>query len=168
MTRDTGTVPHEASERKQIPLATGLLDYFPDALMEVAKVSLAGNRQHLPGQPLRWAKEKSRDEADALLRHLIDRGKRDADGMRHSAKVAWRALALLQREIEQERGYGYDPITNTWRQLASPPPQPSPPPPAGTPLVPRVEPKAGFTPWPPPEDQSAPNSPPTKENPERQ
>jgi hypothetical protein len=164
MTRDTGTVPHEASERKQIPLATGLLDYFPDALMEVAKVSLAGNRQHLPGQPLRWAKEKSRDEADALLRHLIDRGKRDTDGMRHSAKVAWRALALLQREIEQERGYGYDPATNTWRQLASPPAE-------AEPLVPRrvePEPSSGFTPWQPlSEDQSAPNAPPKKENPER-
>ena len=48
------------------------------------------------------AKEKSTDEADALVRHLLDRGKRDTDGVRHSAKVAWRALALLQREIEAE------------------------------------------------------------------
>lgn len=46
------------------------------------------------------------DEPDALLRHLIDRGKRDTDGQRHSAKVAWRALALLQREIEEERRKG--------------------------------------------------------------
>jgi hypothetical protein len=33
----------------------------------------------------------------------MDRGKADSDGMRHSAKMAWRALALLQREIEGEK-----------------------------------------------------------------
>jgi hypothetical protein len=106
-----------AAERKATPVCTGVLDYFPDALREVAKVSLAGNIQHGIKGPLRWDKAKSRDEADALVRHLLDRGKRDTDGMRHSAKVAWRALALLQREIEQERGYGYDAKTNSWRLL---------------------------------------------------
>lgn len=98
----TGHITTVAAERKALPIARGVLDYFPDALVAVAKVSLEGNRQHNPGQPLHWAKEKSTDEADALLRHLIDRGKLDADGQRHSAKVAWRALALLQREIEGE------------------------------------------------------------------
>jgi len=93
----------DAADRKGAPLASGVLDYFPDALIEVARVSRVGNDQHNPGQPLHWAKEKSTDEADSLLRHLIDRGKRDKDGMRHSAKVAWRSLALLQREIEAER-----------------------------------------------------------------
>lgn len=96
-------VPPGAAERKATPICTGVLDYFPDALLEVARVSKAGNDQHNPGQPLHWAKEKSTDEPDALLRHLIDRGKRDTDGQRHSAKVAWRALALLQREIDAER-----------------------------------------------------------------
>lgn len=95
-------VPTDAKRRKEIPLATGLLDYFPDALMAVAELSRIGNDQHNPGQPLHWAKEKSTDEPDALMRHLIDRGKFDSDGVRHSTKVAWRALALLQREIESE------------------------------------------------------------------
>lgn len=90
-------------ERKERPLARGVLDYFPDALLEVAHCSYVGNEQHNPGQPVHWAKEKSSDEADALLRHLIDRGTNDSDGVRHSAKVAWRALALLQREIDAER-----------------------------------------------------------------
>jgi hypothetical protein len=98
-----GRLPAEATDRKTVPLCTGVLDYFPDALAEVARVSRVGNEQHNPGQPLHWAKEKSTDHADALLRHLVDRGKRDAkDEMRHSAKVAWRALALLQREIDAE------------------------------------------------------------------
>jgi hypothetical protein len=95
-----------AEKRKQHPLCSGVLDYFPDALMEVAHCSWVGNQQHNPGQPLHWAKEKSTDEPDALLRHLKDRGTLDTDGVRHSAKVAWRALALLQREIERERREG--------------------------------------------------------------
>ncbi len=97
------SVPTEAKARKDLPIVRGVLDYFPDALLAVAEVSRVGNDQHNPGQPMHWAKEKSTDEADALLRHLIDRGKMDVDGLRHSAKVAWRALALLQREIEAAR-----------------------------------------------------------------
>ena len=93
----------DAAERKARPVCTGVLDYFPDALAEVAICSRVGNEQHNPGQPLHWAKEKSTDHADALLRHLVDRGKVDTDGVRHSAKVAWRALANLQTEIEKER-----------------------------------------------------------------
>lgn len=96
-------LPIDAIARKALPIATGVLDYFPDALAEVAHCSKVGNDQHNPGQPLHWAKEKSTDEADALVRHLLERGTRDTDGVRHSAKVAWRALALLQREIEAER-----------------------------------------------------------------
>lgn len=94
-----------ATERKERPLYSGVLTYFPDALMEVAHCSWKGNEQHNPGQPLHWAKEKSTDEADALMRHLLAAGTLDSDGIRHSAKVAWRALALLQREIEWERSH---------------------------------------------------------------
>jgi len=90
------------AQRKALPIASGVLDYFPDALLAVAEVSRVGNEQHHPGEPLHWDKSKSTDEADALLRHLIDRGTRDEDGQRHSAKVAWRALALLQRELDAE------------------------------------------------------------------
>ena len=92
-----------AKERKERPVYTGVLKYFPDAIMEVAKVSLAGNEQHHPDKPLLWDRSKSTDELDALARHLIDAGKLDDDGQRHSAKVAWRALANLQKEIENDR-----------------------------------------------------------------
>ena len=91
-----------AAWRKQRPLASGVLDYFPDALLEVAHTSWKGNEQHHPGTPLHWDKSKSSDEADALLRHLSQRGTFDTDGVRHTAKVAWRALALLQRELDNE------------------------------------------------------------------
>lgn len=92
-----------AEERKQRPLFSGVLRYFPDALLEVAHCSWAGNQQHNPGTPLHWDRSKSTDESDALVRHLLQAGTVDSDGVRHSAKVAWRALALLQKEIEQER-----------------------------------------------------------------
>jgi hypothetical protein len=88
--------------RKEFPVATGVLDYFPDAIMAVSRVSFIGNQQHNPGQPLHWDRSKSTDEADALMRHFIQRGTIDTDGVRHSAKVAWRALALLQKEIEAD------------------------------------------------------------------
>lgn len=90
-----------AQERKERPLFTGLLKYFPNALMEVAHASFIGNQQHHPDKPLHWDKSKSTDEADALMRHLLQSGTMDTDGVRHTTKVAWRALALLEREIEQ-------------------------------------------------------------------
>ena len=95
-------LPTDAKERKQIPIYSGVLAYFPDAIAEIAKVSFAGNEQHNPGEPLHWAREKSKDQEDTLVRHLMEAGKIDKDGMRHSAKMCWRALAILQLEIEEE------------------------------------------------------------------
>ena len=98
-------LPGDATSRKECPLVTGVLDYFPLALAEVARISQAGNDQHNPGQPLHWAREKSADHADCVGRHLIERGMIDKDGQRHTAKMAWRALALLQQELELEAGF---------------------------------------------------------------
>ena len=92
----------DAKERKGTPITTGVLDYFPLALAEVAKCSKAGNDQHNPGQPLHWSKEKSTDHADCIARHLIDRDSLDTDGIMHAAKLAWRALALLQLKLEAQ------------------------------------------------------------------
>lgn len=97
------SLPTDAAARKKLPVCTGVIDYFPNAILAVAECSLAGNNQHHPDSPLHWDKNKSTDEADALMRHLMQRGTKDTDGIRHSAKAAWRSLALLQREIEAER-----------------------------------------------------------------
>ena len=96
-------LPITPADRKATPITTGVLDYFPLAIAEVARVSKAGNDQHNPGQPLHWAREKSTDHADCIGRHLLERGTIDVDGQRHSAKLAWRALANLQEELEKER-----------------------------------------------------------------
>ena len=95
-------LPTDPKERKKIPLWSGLFQYFPDALIAVANLSYVGNEQHNSGQPLHWARGKSADQEDTLLRHLLEKGTIDSDGVRHSAKVAWRALAMLQLEIESE------------------------------------------------------------------
>lgn len=86
-------LPTNSAERKAIPLCTGLLDYFPSALVAVAAHSQRSNDQHNPGEPLHWARDKSNDHLDALLRHLLER---DLVG------VAWRALAALQIECESK------------------------------------------------------------------
>lgn len=90
------------SRRKQTPVFSGVLMYFPDAILELARASWAGNQQHHPDKPLHWDRNKSGDHLDALARHLIQVGQIDDDGIRHSAKVAWRALANLQVEIEKQ------------------------------------------------------------------
>jgi Domain of unknown function (DUF5664) len=92
--------------RKDQPIATGFLDYFPDAIADVARLSKIGNDQHNPGEPLHWARGKSLDQADCILRHMIDRGTIDIDGVLHDTKVAWRAMAQLQLTIEKLRDNG--------------------------------------------------------------
>lgn len=87
--------------RKDLPLHSGVLKYFPDALLAVAAVSKAGNDQHNPGQPLHWSRDKSSDHLDSASRHLLEAGTLDVDGLRHTAKAAWRLLAELQLEIER-------------------------------------------------------------------
>lgn len=102
------TLPTDSVLRKNLPLTTGLLDYFPLALAAVANASLAGNEQHNPNQPLFWDKTKSKDHPDCIARHLVDRGKIDEDGIRHSIKLAWRALALAELELQQAKADGQE------------------------------------------------------------
>ena len=89
-------------QRKNQPVFTGVLKYFPDALKAVSECSLAGNTQHHPDKELHWDKSKSFDNEDALVRHLIDHSINpiDDDGMLHLTKCAWRALASLQIYLE--------------------------------------------------------------------
>ena len=87
-------LPEDSKERKDIPIYTGVINYFPDAFVELAKLSLRGGVQHgQTRETLHWDREKSTDHLDALCRHMID-----GDW----AEVAWRALANLQVQIEKE------------------------------------------------------------------
>ena len=96
----------DSQRRKNQPLMRGAIDYFPDALLAVSELSRIANEKHNPGEPMHWSKGKSNDHADCCVRHLIDRGKWDdtmGEPVRHSTAAAWRALANLQTEIENER-----------------------------------------------------------------
>ena len=99
------TLPTDARARKNTPIYSGFLKYFPDAVAAVAELSFVGGQQHNPGAPLFWDRSKSGDEYDALLRHMLDDMAEpvDTDGVLHAAKVAWRAMANLQKLIETRR-----------------------------------------------------------------
>lgn len=90
----------DSQERKDTPVFSGFMSYFPLAMAEVARLSKEGNDKHNPGEPLHWSKDKSADHEDCIARHLLERGKIDTDGFSHTVKVAWRAMALLETELE--------------------------------------------------------------------
>ncbi|MCC2626585.1 MAG: hypothetical protein K0S14_235 [Thermomicrobiales bacterium] len=115
--------PEGAEARNKLPLAA-VLDYFPLALIEIAKVIQVGNDQHNPGEPVHWAREKSTDHGNKMLRHYMERGKMDTDNTRHAGKMAWRALALLETELELAQGY--DAVAEAKAAKAPTPPCPHP------------------------------------------
>ena len=98
--KPTEEVVTKAADRKATPVFSGVLKYFPDAINELARCSMAGQKQHAPDEPLQWHREKSGDELDALARHLLEAGTIDDDSIRHSTKVLLRAAANLQKELE--------------------------------------------------------------------
>lgn len=92
--------------RKKWGIWTFLTEYFPDTILAVLDVSVKGNDQHNPGEPLHWSREKSTDQLNTAIRHAWDhsRGlKKDTDGCWHLAKAIWRLSAELQLEIEKEK-----------------------------------------------------------------
>lgn len=101
---NTGSVlPADAAARNEFPMYDGLLAYFPAALAAVARVSKIGNDQHNPGEPLGWARAKSTDHKNKIIRHLLDGDGEDTDGTLHVDKLAWRALANAQT-VHESRG----------------------------------------------------------------
>jgi hypothetical protein len=141
-TQYTGKLPTDKELRKRMPIGTGVLDYFPDALAAVAYVSYVGNQQHNPGQPLHWARGKSTDQEDCVIRHFMERETFDDDKCRHSAKLVWRALANLQLEIEEARSKGEpgicaEDVTETSKVMSGPVFNPQ------TPTMPHWDPRLG-------------------------
>jgi hypothetical protein len=111
------TLPTDSATRKEYPLYSGVLKYFPAALAGVARHSKLGNDKHNPGEPLHHARSKSGDHADCIMRHLTDLADMLAEDERNSKLVGrnwnevlaeanalcWRALALSQ-ELHEEDG----------------------------------------------------------------
>lgn len=89
--------------RKDMPVYSGVIKYFPDALLAISKASALGQQQHNPDLPLFWDRSKSGDELDAMMRHLIDHAKGielDDCGTPHIVKCGWRILAYIQKMQE--------------------------------------------------------------------
>jgi len=112
-TRDM-TLPIDSQERKNYPLLSGCLNYFPAALAGVANISKKGNDKHNPGQELHHARGKSMDHPDCIVRHLMDVQDLLAQDNRSAltpkgigqlleevSSLAWRALAYSQELHEQ-------------------------------------------------------------------
>lgn len=109
LTPNPAPAANESARRKGMPLFSGCLMYFPDALLAVAEHSRKNNEKHNPGQPLHWSKDKSKDHADCIGRHLIDIGPNwdeidPESGSFHAQALAWRALALLQILLDRKKG----------------------------------------------------------------
>jgi hypothetical protein len=107
-------LPTDAKVRKDIPIYSGFIKYFPLAIAAVAELSRIGNEQHNPGKPLFWDRSKSGDELDALARHLTDEAlgtATDTDGVKHLTKVAWRAMAVLQKALENKPPFEIEVFT---------------------------------------------------------
>jgi hypothetical protein len=101
-----------SKERKETPVFSGVLQYFPDAINAVARQSWAGNEKHNPGEPLHWAREKSSDHMDCAIRHMMTPNEVDPEtGGTHLVAAAWRILAALQLQCEAIAEYELDMFT---------------------------------------------------------
>lgn len=102
-------LPVTDAERKALPILTFLTEYFPDAVIELTKLCVAGNIQHNPElapTDIKWARAKSADQLNTAFRHIFDRKRgvlKDTDGCFHSVKAAWRMMAQSQLDIEESR-----------------------------------------------------------------
>jgi hypothetical protein len=96
-------IPVDSKERKDAPVFSGFCAYWPLAMVEVARLSKFGNDKHNPGEPLHWARDKSTDHGDCILRHQLEYDKRDEFGFYHAVAVAWRAMCQLELLLEGEK-----------------------------------------------------------------
>ena len=99
------------TNNKDAPVYRGFLALFPNAMREIAGVMLKNQEKYVPDRqphdPIVWRREVSFNHEDSLARHLLEAGKIDPeDGQRHTAKVATRALMLLEVELEQRAAAG--------------------------------------------------------------
>lgn len=101
------TLPTDSKARKEVPMFSGCIKYFPAAIAGVAKISKIGNDQHNPGQELHHDRKKSLDHPDCIIRHLTDladliaaleRGEITSHEsiLAEASSLAWRALAYSQ------------------------------------------------------------------------
>ena len=104
--------PDNDQARKLLPIFKLVTRYFPKALREVTKVSVANNVRYSPEKDpadINWARGKSTDQLGSAFRHMMEAA---VDGKVFEtgtdiyilAEAAWRILAALELEIENQEG----------------------------------------------------------------
>jgi hypothetical protein len=126
------TLGTDSAARKDTPVYSGFLAYFPAAIAGAARHSKRGNDKHNPGEQLHHARGKSTDHDDCVARHLMDIGDMEAFLKRHLSgadiigptvkalleeadALVWRAAALSQRLYET---YGGAPLAPGARECS--------------------------------------------------
>lgn len=86
----------------KVPILQGALEYFPNALREVAQVSYVGAKKYT-WKGWETVPDGVNRYGNALARHLLATELYDADtGMLHAAQVAWNALARLELMLREQ------------------------------------------------------------------
>lgn len=112
--------PPDDRGRKNLPVFKMLVRYFPKAVREITKVCVVNNVRYNPERApadINWARGKSPDQLGSAFRHMLER---EVDGRVFEevpaavaevtgfdkvyvlAEAAWRALAALELEIENQ------------------------------------------------------------------
>ena len=103
------TLPTDSEERKNAPVYSGFMAYWPDAIVAVAMLSKVGNDKHNPGEKIHWSRGKSDDHGDCIGRHQLEFDQwNEADRCWHATNVAWRAMCQLQVLLEMQKGRACD------------------------------------------------------------
>jgi hypothetical protein len=115
-------LPTNDRERKNLPMFKLISGYFPKALREVTRVAVANNVRYNPDRKpadINWNRGKSTDQLGSLFRHMLESA---TDGLIYEdlppevqaacgpgfervyvlAEAAWRALAALELQIEEQ------------------------------------------------------------------
>lgn len=129
------TLGTDHAARKATRLVRGFLGYFLASVAGCARHAERGNAQHNKGEPLHWARGKSMDHDECILRHTCDIADieawldRNPDHPQradvvtmleheHDARV-WRSHAASQTFYEKFRGAPLSPSS----KLPPPPPE---------------------------------------------
>ncbi|SRR5258708_37439077 len=99
--RDSHT-PGAKLDAGKVPILQGALEYFPNALREVAQVSYVGAKKYT-WKGWETVPDGINRYGNALARHLLATELYDVDtGCLHAAQVAWNALARLELILREQ------------------------------------------------------------------
>ena len=100
LSQTTNSTLHKDKEHK--PRCDLLVEYFPNALLEISKICGYGARKY--GEHT-WQDVDYRDYKAAMFRHALYGENEECDsetGMSHECHLAWNTLAMLELYLTKE------------------------------------------------------------------